>query len=49
MANSENNPIWICWGSDSPAVWLSAISRLSATIRSMNLIFSGVSVMLPYR
>ena len=36
-----------CCGSDSPAVWLSATSRLSATMRSMNLILRGSSVSAP--
>ena len=34
--NSENNVICTCCGRERPAVWLSATSRLSATIRSMN-------------
>ena len=35
---SENSAIMTCCGSDSPAVWFNAMSRLSATMRSMNAI-----------
>ncbi len=34
-AKVANKVICTCWGSESPAVWLSATCRLSATIRSM--------------
>ena len=41
---NENSVIMTCCGSDRPAVWFSATSRLSATIRSMNLSLRGSSV-----
>ena len=43
----ENRLIMTCWGSESPAVWLRATSRLSATMRSMNLILRGSRVSAP--
>ena len=47
ISQSENMLIMTCCGSDSPAVWLRPMSRLSATMRSMNLILRGSSVSGP--
>ena len=44
---SENSDIMTCCGSDRPAVWFSATSRLSATMRSMKASLRGWSVRPP--
>jgi hypothetical protein len=46
-AASANSDIWTCCGVDRPAVWLRAIARLSATIRSISFILSGVIDTMP--
>ncbi|MNT99803.1 hypothetical protein D3C72_2427500 [compost metagenome] len=47
ISESENNDIITCCGNDRPAVWLRAMSRLSATIRSISFISRGLSVSGP--
>ena len=48
-SESENRLIITCCGSESPAVWLRATSRLSATMRSMNFSLRGSRVIGKYR
>ena len=49
ISATEKSVIITCWGRESPAVWLRAMSRLSATMRSMNLSLRGSRVSAPYR